>query len=159
MTSGYLFRPMNEEDAHAIAAWHYEVPYDVYDMASDPDDLAELLDPERRQDYNAVLPKDGEKLVGFFCFGVEVRGPDGDYADDGALDVGLGLRLDLTCRGLGLKFLLAGLEFARRRFSPDSFHLYVATFNERAIRVYGTPASGVQGSSCRAPMAESILSC
>jgi [ribosomal protein S18]-alanine N-acetyltransferase len=32
--------------------------------------------------------------------------------------------------------LLAGLEFARRRFSPDSFTLAVATFNQRAILVY-----------------------
>jgi [ribosomal protein S18]-alanine N-acetyltransferase len=32
--------------------------------------------------------------------------------------------------------LLAGLEFARRRFSPDNFTPSVATFNERAILVY-----------------------
>ena len=32
--------------------------------------------------------------------------------------------------------LLAGLEFARRRFSPGSLTPSVATFNERAILVY-----------------------
>ena len=36
----------------------------------------------------------------------------------------------------GDRFLLASLEFARRLFSPDSFTLAVATFNERAILVY-----------------------
>ena len=36
----------------------------------------------------------------------------------------------------GDRFLLASLEFARRRFSPDSFTLFVATFNQRAILVY-----------------------
>jgi [ribosomal protein S18]-alanine N-acetyltransferase len=36
----------------------------------------------------------------------------------------------------GDRFLLASLEFARRRFSPDSFTLCVATFNERAILLY-----------------------
>ena len=50
MTPSYLFRLMNEEEARASTAWHYETPYHFYDTISDPDDLAELLDPERRQD-------------------------------------------------------------------------------------------------------------
>jgi hypothetical protein len=41
---------MNEEEARASTAWHYKTPYHFYDTISDPDDLAELLDPERRQD-------------------------------------------------------------------------------------------------------------
>ena len=52
------------------------------------------------------------------------------------MDVGLGLRPDLTDAGMGLDYLLAGLQFARERFSPTRFTLAVATFNERAIRVY-----------------------
>ena len=62
--------------------------------------------------------------------------PGFDYADDGSLDIGLGLRPDLTGKGLGLEFLLAGLEFGRRRFAPAGFRLAVATFNGRAIQVY-----------------------
>ena len=50
--------------------------------------------------------------------------------------VGLGLRPDLTGKGLGHGFLVAGLEFARRSFSPEDFRLAVATVNERAIKVY-----------------------
>jgi ribosomal-protein-alanine N-acetyltransferase len=46
------------------------------------------------------------------------------------------LRPDLTGQGLGVGYLLAGLEFARERFSPRSFTLSVATFNECAIRAY-----------------------
>jgi ribosomal-protein-alanine N-acetyltransferase len=46
------------------------------------------------------------------------------------------LRPDLTGRGLGLEFLAAALQFGRRRFAPAGFRLAVATFNERAIRVY-----------------------
>ena len=52
------------------------------------------------------------------------------------LEIGLGLRPDLTGRGLGAAFLAAGLDFARERFAPDRFTLAVATFNERAITVY-----------------------
>jgi ribosomal-protein-alanine N-acetyltransferase len=135
--SGYVFRPMNEEEARAVVAWRYEAPYDFYDRANDPEGLEELLGPpERRRGYYAALSGEDGELVGFVCFGPGGQVPGFDYADDGSVDIGLGLRPDLTGRGLGLEFLLSGLEFARRRFSPDGFRLSVATFNERAIRVY-----------------------
>jgi [ribosomal protein S18]-alanine N-acetyltransferase len=123
---GYRFEPMSEPQARIVAGWHYAAPYDFYDWEADEDDLAELLDPARREGrYFAVLG-DRDDLVGFFGFGRE-----GD-----AVEVGLGLRPDLTGRGLGLPFLLAGLEFARGRYAPARFRLAVATFNRRAIRVY-----------------------
>jgi ribosomal-protein-alanine N-acetyltransferase len=123
--SGYRFRLMSDEEAARISGWHYEPPYDFYDATSDPDDLEELLDPKRRKDaYFSVF--DGSVLVGFFQF--EREGT--------TVDVGLGMRPDLTGRGLGVRYLLAGLEFARERFSPEHFTLSVATFNERAIQVY-----------------------
>jgi ribosomal-protein-alanine N-acetyltransferase len=104
-------------------------------VANDPEGLGELLGPpERRRGYYAVLS--GGELVGFFSFGPGGQLPSFDYADDGSLDIGLGLRPDLTGRGLGLEFVLAGLEFGRRRFAPAGFRLAVATFNERAIQVY-----------------------
>jgi len=122
----YLFRPMSDEEAREISGWHYEPPYDFYDATSDQDDLEELLDPERRKDaYFSAFDRE-ETLVGFFQFEIEGE----------TVDVGLGLRPDLTGAGLGLDFLLAGLEFARERHSPARFTLAVATFNERAIRVY-----------------------
>jgi ribosomal-protein-alanine N-acetyltransferase len=135
--SGYDFRPMNDEEARAVAAWRYEAPYDFYDMANDPEGLEDLLGPpERRRGYYAVRPVKDDDLVGFLCFGTGVQLPGFDYPDDGSVDIGLGLRPDLTSRGLGLEFLLAGLEFGRRRFAPAGFRLFVATFNERAIRIY-----------------------
>ena len=121
----YLFKQMDDDEAREISGWRYEPPYDFYDAVSDPGDLEELLDPERREDaYFSAF--DEVLLVGFFQF--EVRGD--------TVDVGLGLRPDLTGAGLGLGFLLAGLDFARERFSPARFTLAVATFNGRAIRVY-----------------------
>ncbi|MDB5059975.1 MAG: family N-acetyltransferase, partial [Chloroflexi bacterium] len=48
----------------------------------------------------------------------------------------LGMRPDLTGKGLGLPFVLAGIEFARSTFTPALFRLTVATFNARAMRVY-----------------------
>jgi ribosomal-protein-alanine N-acetyltransferase len=122
----YLFRPMSDEEAREISGWSYEPPYDFYDATSDEDDLAELLDPGRRKDAYFSAFDDEGALVGFFQFEVKGR----------TVDVGLGLKPDLTGAGMGLDYLLAGLEFARERFSPTCFTLVVATFNERAIQVY-----------------------
>jgi ribosomal-protein-alanine N-acetyltransferase len=124
--SGYRFRRMTDEEATQISGWHYEPPYNFYDATSDADDLQELLDPKRRKDaYFSVFDEDGV-LLGFFQF--ERAGK--------TVDVGLGMRPDLTGQGLGVEYLLAGLEFARERFSPERFTLSVARFNERAILVY-----------------------
>jgi [ribosomal protein S18]-alanine N-acetyltransferase len=122
----FEFRKMTDEEALQIAGWRYEPPYDFYDWVSDPDDLAELLDPHRRgDDYFSAFDEKGA-LVGSFSF----------KRNGKAVQVGLGLRPDLTGKGLGRGFLLAGLNFARGAFAPDIFRLAVATFNERAIKVY-----------------------
>jgi [ribosomal protein S18]-alanine N-acetyltransferase len=116
---------MEDEEATQISGWHYDPPYDFYDATSDPDDREELLDPRRRKDAYFSVFDDGV-LVGFFQF--EREGT--------RVDIGLGMRPDLTGRGLGGEYLRAGLEFARRRYSPERFMLSVAMFNERAILVY-----------------------
>lgn len=122
----YRFEPMSDGQARTVGGWHYDPPYDFYNWEADEDDLAELLDPDRRAGrYFAVLDN-REDLVGFFACITE-----GD-----TVEVGLGLRPDLTGRGLGLAFLTAGLEFARERYAPTRVRLAVAAFNERAIRVY-----------------------
>ena len=122
----YRFEPMSERQARAVAGWRSDPPYDFYDLVVDPEDLAELLDPAQRKDrFFAVLGDLGD-LIGFFEFRRE-----GD-----AVEVGLGLRPDLTGRGRGLPFLLAGLAVARGRYASARFQLTVAAFNERAIRVY-----------------------
>ncbi len=123
---GYHFRPMGDGEAREISGWRYEPPYDFYDPTADPADLAELLDPERRESAYFSVLDDGSRLVGFFQF---------EKADE-TIDVGLGLRPDLTGKGLGAGFVLSGLAFARERFSPGRFTLSVATFNDRAITVY-----------------------
>ena len=133
MPPDYAFRPMTEAGARAVAAWRYDPPYDFYDMARDPEGLAGLEDPAQRRAYYAAHA--GDALVGFFSFGASARVPGGAYPD-GPLDVGLGLRPDLVGRGAGLGFVLAGLAFALERFGTEEFRLTVATFNERAIRVY-----------------------
>jgi [ribosomal protein S18]-alanine N-acetyltransferase len=121
----FHFRAMTQADAEAVAGWHYEPPYDFYDFEADPEDLEEILDPERRAgDYHSV-DRDGE-LVGFFSF----------KPHDDAVEIGLGLRPDLTGRGIGLEFVEAGLDFARKTFRPRTLWLDVAKWNERAKKIY-----------------------
>ena len=122
----FRFEPMNESYAHAIANWHYPGRYAFYDMDQDREDLEELLDPHSwTGKYCAVVNERGE-LIGFFCFEKE----------DEAVVIGLGLRPDRTGEGLGQAFVEAGLEYAKIKFDPATFRLKVATFNQRAIRVY-----------------------
>jgi len=117
--------PLSDEHAQAMLAWEYEPPYDFYDFAADPDDARELVDPAFRDRYRAVLREDGE-LLGFWY--LRLRGDE--------VEVGLGLRPDLTGRGLGTEFVEAELEYVRRLWSPRGFRLYVAAWNTRAIHVY-----------------------
>lgn len=125
------FSAMSRSAADAISAWHYEEPYDFYDMEFDADDLAEFLDESSwrlgdlgRERFVAVSA-DGE-LAGFFSF-----------AGSPALcTIGLSLAPELTGRSLGEEFVAAGLAFARERWAVSRFRLEVASFNERAIKVY-----------------------
>jgi RimJ/RimL family protein N-acetyltransferase len=55
--------------------------------------------------------------------------------DGGAVEIGLGLRPDLTGRGLGAAFTAAAIELARGR-GAERITLAVAAFNLRATRVY-----------------------
>jgi [ribosomal protein S18]-alanine N-acetyltransferase len=124
----FTFRQMKEQDARAIAEWHYEGLYAFYDWDQDADDLAELLNPRSWEEkYYAVLDEQGE-LAGFFTF----------TKDGETVEIGLGLRPDLTGKGkgVGLEFVQAGLEFAKSEYAVSAFCLRVATFNRRAIHVY-----------------------
>jgi ribosomal-protein-alanine N-acetyltransferase len=120
------FEPMTQEEAAAIADWHYAPPYDFYDARTDEGDLALLLSAEHRAGQMFAARNHSGELIGFITCGRE----------DDAIVVGLGLRPDLTGRGLGGLFVTAGLDFAQKRFRPRRFKLTVATFNERAIKVY-----------------------
>jgi ribosomal-protein-alanine N-acetyltransferase len=123
----FRFRLMSQGDAEAIARWHYPDPFSFYDWTSDPDDLAELLDPTARGDDYVAVEDEGGSLIGFFHY----KRPHG-----ARLEIGLGLHPEWTGQGLGKSFLEAGLGYARRRFAPKQFTLSVASFNRRAITVY-----------------------
>jgi [ribosomal protein S18]-alanine N-acetyltransferase len=100
-----------------MATWRYESPYDFYN-----DDGKPVKNPER---FYAVRDQAGA-LVGDFY--LEER--------NDSVFFGLGLRPDLTGRGLGLAFVQAGLTFANEKFPGRRVILDVAEFNLRARKVY-----------------------
>lgn len=86
-----------------------------------------MLDPTAWPDvWFAADDSDTGELVGF----AELRGLHD------MVEIGLGLRPDLTGRGLGPSFIEALMAFARERWHPARFGLDVLPWNERAIRAY-----------------------
>lgn len=132
-TSIFQFEKMNAGWALEIATWQYDPPYEMYSFK--PEDFEEnlnhLLKPEYQ--YYCAINAQGQ-LVGYSCFGEDARVMGGDY-DTEALDVGIGLRPELTGQGLGTHFLLSSLDFAREQFSVVAFRTTVAEFNHRSLRV------------------------
>jgi ribosomal-protein-alanine N-acetyltransferase len=96
-------------------------------MESDPEDRDLFLDDSQWENRSFAV-YDDQGLAGFFTFGTA--------ADGAIVEVGLGMEPSRTGEGRGDAFVEAGLDFARDRYDPEAFRLAVATFNERAIRVY-----------------------
>ena len=116
---------MTEGEAEEVISWRYPGEYAFYDMERDVEDMAELRATHIREtQYFAALQN--AELIGFFQF----------EAVGDVVELGLGLRPDLTGQGLGPGFLEAGLAYAQQRFAPSRYRLRVARFNERAIAIY-----------------------
>lgn len=125
--------PMDAAAAAAVMAWRYPPPYTIYNLADDPLATAAFLSGAGSGYYQ--LRDTAGVLVAFCCYGEEARVPGGDYAAP-ALDLGIGVRPDLTGRGEGMRYLGAVLAFGVERFAPALLRLTVAAFNLRAIRLY-----------------------
>ena len=118
-------RTLTDADAQAISTWRYPGRFATYDVA-------EVVTRERG--FWAV-EHDGA-LVGYCCFGHEARVP-GVAEQDDVLDVGYGLRPDLTGHGLGAAFVRTILDFAAREFAPRRFRVLILDWNERSSKVAG----------------------
>jgi ribosomal-protein-alanine N-acetyltransferase len=124
----FIFTPMNEKFANDIANWHYDDVYSFYDMTADEDDLRILMDTNNWQNIiKAVLSEDDE-LVGWASF----------YTENDEFWLSLGLRPDLTGRGVGKEFVTQCLKYATLQYESieHTIKLHVALFNQRAIQVY-----------------------
>lgn len=131
----FSFRPMALQDANNIIHWTYEAEFSIYSFSGSKDDINELM----TGDYFSVFDVKNE-LIGYLCHGAAARVPGGItagiYIDEEHIDIGLGLRPDLTGKKIGATFLNQGIRFLRYTLKTTKFRLVVLKFNIRAIKVY-----------------------
>jgi ribosomal-protein-alanine N-acetyltransferase len=112
----FIFTPMNERYANDVVAnWHYDDVYSFYDMAADEDDLRIFMDTKNWQNITRAVLNENDEFW-----------------------LSLGLRPDLTGRGLGEEFVTQCVEYAvsQYKLTKHTIKLAVALFNQRAIKVY-----------------------
>lgn len=131
----YRFEPMDPDAAREIITWTYPDPYTLYNVrpGDEEDSVATFLSPD--SPYFALWDETGA-LAGYCCLGIEaaVPGHGYEYGDD-ALDVGIGMRPDLTGLGGGTAVARQVFAFARERYRPSRLRVTVAAFNARARRL------------------------
>ncbi|SDN26848.1 Ribosomal protein S18 acetylase RimI [Fictibacillus solisalsi] len=128
-------KPSNEGHAREISHWSYEAPYDFYNMDGRRESMNELL-----ENHYSVVLDEKDKLVGFFCTGKSAQVPAGKrvgaYEKEDELDIGLGMNPELTGQGNGSIFLPFILGYLEGQLSNRAYRLTMASFNQRAIRLY-----------------------
>lgn len=118
---------MNQSEAVIIAdTWKYPAAYDFYDMTADPEDYQELINEEERGNHYFSVKEQGE-LVGFFCIFPQ---------DEQSVEIGVGMKPEVTGNGFGKKFVHLVLDHVNHQFQNPEIWLSVAQFNQRAIKVY-----------------------
>ena len=129
----FTFRPITENDALAILNWRYQPPLDFYNPNANSiqEDLKYLL--ASHNSFYTILSD--TELKGYCSFGSDGQVSGGDYETE-ALDIGMGIRPDLTGQGHGILYVNAVVEFARRTFSHQVLRVTVAQFNQRAQQVW-----------------------
>lgn len=121
-------RPLERADAWALLSWRYSPPYELYSSDPDEGEVERLLSLPLP---SLAVTDEKKELIAFRCFGTEAQVPGGAYPEE-ALDMGGGLRPDLTGRGLGRHVLAAAIQYAARAYQPACYRVTVAAFNHRA---------------------------
>ena len=132
--NNYRVRRLEKGDAEAILRWRYDSPYDFYNPPENIDAnyyVRQFLDPELM--FHAIVDST-DNFIGFCSYGADGQVSGGNYIEQ-ALDVGLGMKPELTGQGRGVIFFRTILEYGEA-LSSGSLRLSVATFNCRAISLY-----------------------
>ena len=126
-------KEMNKKLASELLQWTYHAPYDFYNNECTTETLKEILD----NPYYAIV-NDKEELVGYFCTGTSAQVPSGHEVDaymGNGVDIGIGMKPDLTGKGFGTVFFSFILSHVQQK-EHAPLRLTVAKFNNRAIHLY-----------------------
>lgn len=117
---------LSQQNAEKIADdWKYDGEYSFYDMTEDIEDYEEIISPLLRENnYFQVIRND--ELFGFFVL----------EQTENIVDMGVGLKPELTGNGLGIQFIFLILNYIKENYSVPTVRLGVAKFNIRAQKVY-----------------------
>lgn len=126
-------QPITKDHALDILLWRYASPYDFYNFEGDPESgLAEFLYCENA--FHAIL-NEQDSLEGYCSFGADGQVPGGDYRPK-ALDLGLGIRPELTGKGHGKYYARAVMAYGLESSKAQRLRVTIAAFNKRAQRVW-----------------------
>jgi ribosomal-protein-alanine N-acetyltransferase len=117
----YHVRALTASECDAIGTWRYPGRYATYAFDDGPPDPAD--------GFFGVA--DGDRLVGYCCFGPEARVP-GVEEVPGVVDVGYGMDPALVGQGRARPFVAAILDFAARQYTATTFRALVLDWNDRS---------------------------
>lgn len=127
-------RNMNVDFAVEILKWEYEKPYDLYNDELNSEAIDEMLEHP-----HFVIVEQDHELIGYFCTGESAQVPAGikmNVYEDSCIDIGIGLKPNLTGKGFGSTFFSFILRDVQDSHPNVPMRLTVATFNKRAIHLY-----------------------
>jgi RimJ/RimL family protein N-acetyltransferase len=112
------------EEAARPLGWCYPGKYATYDFRG----------PLGANRGFFLVEDDAGTVVGFGCVGADARIPGID-PEPGTIDVGYGMRPDLTGQGLGREFVGAVLDYACAGQPAVRVRMLILRWNERSRRV------------------------
>lgn len=126
-------QPLTETQIREFISWQYDGPYAMYSMTEENEEESVAFFSDPANGYFAIVDETGQ-IIGFCNFGEDAQVPGGDYGAD-AIDVGMGMRPNLTGHGQGVDYAQAVFAFAQKQYPGNAFRATIAEFNERAQRV------------------------
>jgi RimJ/RimL family protein N-acetyltransferase len=122
----FRFEPATHADAEKIAGWRYPIPYHIYNWNGHTEGF-------RREADNYRVAKSNGVATAFLCWGTEAQVKGFAY-DDSCVDIGWGLRPDLTGGGFGKQLIADAVRSVTASVQPKRLRATIAQFNARCQR-------------------------